>query len=98
MVFEISSKNHFLPLWIHFIQFTSEFSTTQWTIKNMILYHILGNEYADFAQRDMGDVTIVNIDSWSENPYHVSDRLQNAYQSGNCIFACNNLCINILLW
>jgi hypothetical protein len=42
----------------------------------MHVYRILGSDYAEFARRDIGDVTITHIST----PCNISTRAKNAYQ------------------
>ena len=43
---------------------------------NIIIYHILGSDYAEFAQRDIDDVTITNISTPCKKCISISARVQ----------------------
>jgi hypothetical protein len=43
---------------------------------DIVIYHILGSEYAEFAHRDIGDVTITHISTVCKTCISISARVQ----------------------
>ena len=43
---------------------------------NIYIYHILGSDYAEFVQRDIGDVTITHISTPCKKCISISARVQ----------------------